>query len=328
MKIKSNLHFSRYLVRAAMAGLILCLSFGMGWLPASLAKETTDPTVQSISLVPGWNLVSFYLHPVRTAIKDVLASVTGNYVQVYAWDATGAHSSSGNWMRFVPGIPGNTLLTLDETQGFWIQMTTADSLDIVGTVPTMTNIDLLTTANGWNLVGYPSNQNRILPDALTLNGVKDFSLVYAYDANDPTVPPTPPWKRYDPNSPWNNLVEMSPSFGYWIKVGAPSTWNVPGPVPGVPPIRLTVTQSPLAIYPPIMIYTAQLTVLIPTPSAGFTVDFYNLSGIGLEYLGSVVTQTGQAVLSRQMNPGTYTAIARMVINSQVYWSNEVTYKVF
>lgn len=310
-----------------MAGMILFLSFGMGWLPASLAQEATAPTVQSISLVPGWNLVSFYLHPVKTDIKDLLASIAGNYDQVYAWDSTGAHSSSGNWMRFAPGVPGNTLLTLDETQGFWIQMTAADTLDIIGTVPTMTNIDLLPTANGWNLVGYPSNQNRSLPDALTLNGVKDFSLVYAYDANDPTVPPTPPWKHYDPSSPWNNLLEMVPGWGYWIKVSAPSTWTVPGPISGVLPIRLTVTQSPLAIYPPIMIYTAQLTVLIPTPSAGFTVDFYNLSEIGLEYLGSVVTWTGQAVLSRQIKPGTYTAIARVVINSHAFWSNEVNYKV-
>jgi len=77
-----------------------------------------------------------------------------------------------------------------------------------------------------------------------------------------------------------------------------------------------------------MIYTAQLGYVPPTPSVHLNVDFYNLAGTRVEYLGSApVTQTGQAVLSKQMNPGTYTTIARVVINSQVIWSNTVTYQV-
>ena len=42
----------------------------------------------SISLVPGWNLVSFNVHPTDTAIAAVLSSIAGNYNLVYAWDAT------------------------------------------------------------------------------------------------------------------------------------------------------------------------------------------------------------------------------------------------
>jgi hypothetical protein len=89
-----------------------------------------------------------------------------------------------------------------------------------------------------------------------------------------------------------------------------------------------VTQSPLAIYPPIMIYTAQLMVMIPIPATGVKVDFYNLQETGLEYLGSAeMGKMGQAVLSKQMCPGTYTAIARAAINSLVIWSNPVPYTV-
>ena len=68
-----------------------------------------------IPLVTGWNLVSFSLQPASTAITDVLSSIDGNYDLVYAWDASGGHSGAGNWMRYAPGIPGNTLATLDET---------------------------------------------------------------------------------------------------------------------------------------------------------------------------------------------------------------------
>ena len=96
----------------------------------------------------------------------------------------------------------------------------------------------------------------------------------------------------------------------------------------MPELKLAVTQSPLAIYPPIMIYTAQLSYMPPTPSAQLKVDFYNISGTKVEYLGSApVNQAGQAVLSKQIHPGTYSAIARVVINSHVIWSNIVTYKV-
>ena len=69
--------------------------------------------------------------------------------------------------------------------GFWIHMTAADTLEVTGTVPVTTNIDLSVNAGGWNLVAYPSGVNRPLPDALSDNGVgTDFSLVYAYHAND------------------------------------------------------------------------------------------------------------------------------------------------
>jgi hypothetical protein len=93
-------------------------------------------------------------------------------------------------------------------------------------------------------------------------------------------------------------------------------------------LKLTVTQSPLTIYPPIMIYTAQLLVMIPIPSTGVQVDFYNLQETGLEYLGSAeMGNMGQAMLSKQVCPGTYTAIAQAVINSLVIWSNPLPYTV-
>ena len=103
-----------------------------------------------------------------------------------------------------------------------------------------------------------------------------------------------------------------------------------GPVPAPPTLKLTVAQSPLTVYPPIMIYTAQLSY-VPSPiSTKLKVDFYNLlpSGTGMQYLGSaLVDSTGKAVLNKQMTAGTYTAIASILINTQTIWSNKVTYKI-
>jgi hypothetical protein len=176
---------------------------------------------QSLPLVTGWNLISFPLHPTSTAITDVLSSLGSNYDLVYAWDASGGHAGAENWMRYAPGIPGNTLATLDETQGFWIRMTGEDRLEITGTVPTTTNISLSTTASGWNLVGYPSDENRSMPEALTMNGVTGYSLVYAYHANEMDT-----WKRYATGVPGNDLLELAPAWAYWIKVTSDNTWQV------------------------------------------------------------------------------------------------------
>jgi hypothetical protein len=110
--------------------------------------------------------------------------------------------------------------------GFWIHMTTADTLDVVGSVPTTTDIDLYPTGAGWNLVGYPSAVNRDLPGVLEDHGVgTDFSLIYAYHANDPSDV----WKLWDraaPGNPPSDLTHLSPGWGYWVKMSANRTWDV------------------------------------------------------------------------------------------------------
>jgi hypothetical protein len=109
--------------------------------------------------------------------------------------------------------------------GFWIDMTEATTLTISGALPTTTGIPLLTTANGWNLVGYPSSTVGSLPNALSSHGVgSNFSLIYAYAATDGSDP----WKIFDltGSSYANDLTNMTSGSGYWIKVPSDSTWNV------------------------------------------------------------------------------------------------------
>ncbi|MBW2709396.1 MAG: right-handed parallel beta-helix repeat-containing protein, partial [Deltaproteobacteria bacterium] len=178
----------------------------------------------SIALVEGWNLVSFNVHPADTDVAAVLSSIDGNYDLVYAWDAT---VTSNNWLIYDPSISSNfnTLKELDESMGFWIHMTSAGTLDVVGSAPTSTNIQLLDNAGGWNLVAYPSISSRLLPDVLESHGVgTDFSLVYAYDASDVGSP----WKLFDLSisSNFNTLTELVPGWGYWINVSADNTWDV------------------------------------------------------------------------------------------------------
>ena len=193
--------------------------------PATFTVTQTIFT-HSISLVAGWNLVSFNLHPVNTDIATVLSSIAGNYDVVYAWDATGAHSGSGNWMRHDTNpMTTDTLTTLDERMGFWIHMLTADTLDVMGTRPTTTAIALKDDVGGWNLVAYPSSFNGVLPDVLSNHGVgTDFSLIFAYHAAETADQ----WKLYNREGlPFaNDLPALVPGWGYWVKVNADNNWSV------------------------------------------------------------------------------------------------------
>jgi hypothetical protein len=193
--------------------------------PNYTGSATATMYIQSthtIDLVPGWNLVSFNLHPMNTSIAAVLNSLDNDYDLVYGWDATGGHSGSGNWVKFAPGGPAyaNSLTNLDETMGFWIHMSSARTLNLVGNAVFTSSISMTTTAGGWNLVGYPSASSSA--DVATPLG-SHVNLVYAYHAGEADL-----WKIYDPLAPpfANDLHYLSPGYGYWVKVPSAFTWNV------------------------------------------------------------------------------------------------------
>ena len=107
--------------------------------------------------------------------------------------------------------------------------------------------------------------------------------------------------------------------------------------PGIPPtLKLEVTQSPLAVYPPIMIYTATLSPIPIDTSRQIIIDFYNAkydpAGIvapEFEYIGSAVLDptTGQAKLAKSMYPGVYVAYCMTKSLGEPIYSEKVIYKV-
>lgn len=195
---------------------------------------TATQLKHSISLSVGWNLVSFNVVPLDSDTADILADLTTNYDLVYAWDASGVSAASGNWLKYdrLAAVPeSNTLAELHENMGFWIRMTAADILDVYGSAyPTSTAITLSTAAGGWNLVGFPADNNLAMPAVLDSNGLGPdttplYTLVYGYRATDGTDP----WELYDPAAPAyvNDLTQLEPGMGYWIKVSEAATWTVP-----------------------------------------------------------------------------------------------------
>lgn len=179
--------------------------------------QGSSGTQQSIALETGWNLASLAVAPYDTAIASVLASVAGHYDIAIRYEAT-----SDTWHEYDPASPGgSTLTTLDETTAFWIRMTQDDTLTVAGDVPGTTNQSLVV---GWNMVSYPSQQSRALPQALSsIDG--DYEAVYGYAAGTAS-----PWQLYAPDSPdWaSELENLDAGQGYWIKATSACTLSIEG----------------------------------------------------------------------------------------------------
>jgi len=163
--------------------------------------------VIGIQLYTGWNLISLPLMPEDTSITSLLSSINGNYSIVWAYNAS---DTADHWKKYDPGAPfGNDLTTMEAGKGYWIMMTSNDTLFVTGDVPGSTDIILKA---GWNLIGYNSLVGQPIENALaSVSG--NYSIIWAYDTSDTADH----WKKYDPGAPFgNDLANMEVGKGYWI----------------------------------------------------------------------------------------------------------------
>jgi hypothetical protein len=164
--------------------------------------HTVNTTVR-----PGWNMLSVPVELSSYAITDVLASLSGNYDLVYAYDA-----QADEWLIYDPdGPPGaNTLTTLDPRDGLWVHATANDTWTLAGEEKSITQIPLYT---GWNLIAYPVTDARSISTALSSIAGK-YTAVYTWDSAGED------WLKYVLGVPsWvSNLSTMTPGNAYWVKV--------------------------------------------------------------------------------------------------------------
>jgi len=173
--------------------------------------STLPASGKTLDLYTGWNLISLPLMPEDTSITSLLSSINGNYSIVWAYNAS---DTADHWKKYDPAAPfENDLTNMMSGEGYWIMMTTDDTLNISGTVPEATDIEL---KSGWNLIGYNSLNPQPITNALSsING--NYSIIWAYNASDAVDH----WKKYDPNAPFGNDLEtMSPGYGYWIMMNS------------------------------------------------------------------------------------------------------------
>ncbi|UCF07845.1 MAG: right-handed parallel beta-helix repeat-containing protein, partial [Thermoplasmata archaeon] len=158
-----------------------------------------------ISLVSGWNLISLPLVQKDTALSSVLAPIAGQYNVVEYFNA-----SDNNWH-----MSDSDLEDVYPYMAMWIHMKSPADLKMIGNVPENTSIQLVTSAGGWNFIGYPCFAETTVVDAFSSIAGK-YDRVRMYDAHDTGDP----WKSYITYVPanMNDLALMKPGYGYWVHV--------------------------------------------------------------------------------------------------------------
>ena len=169
----------------------------------SVASASDTSVTQTLSLIEGWNLISFYVESEDMAPATVLSSIKGNLVLIKDLKSS-----------YNPTLPPflNTLKGLNVKDGYWVNVDANVSFELEGVVPAGSSI---TVRTGWNLVGYPRETGAAPGNELaSLDGkVQQFKNLKS--SFDPDLPPF-----------LNTLKVMTPGLGYWLEVREDGVWNV------------------------------------------------------------------------------------------------------
>jgi len=161
----------------------------------------------TLELKQGWNLISLPLEPEDIAVANVLSGISEKYAIVWGFDP------AAGWKKYQPGKPSD-LQELMPGRGYWIKMREAQSLSMVGNLPSKSVL----LSSGWNLVGFNSRESMDVTAALA--GISEKCLiVWGFD-------PAAGWKKYQPGKP-SDLQTFEAGNGYWIKVTEQVSWTLP-----------------------------------------------------------------------------------------------------
>ncbi len=160
------------------------------------------PAGVTVSVVSGWNLISFPWMSTPENITTALGSFSWDRAMVY---------QNGQWYTYNTGRDAKFNLgfpMVDNTMGIWVHATADGNVTHIGSGTT--NITMTT---GWNLVGYPSGTEDTVSNIMSgFSGQYDLI------------------QTYDPSS--GQIItlgagdNMEPGTAYWVHVTAPGTWSV------------------------------------------------------------------------------------------------------
>jgi len=174
------------------------------WKFSVTAKSKT-----SVTLLPGWNLISLPGTPADTAINSVITSTQVDTVVTY--DPT----VPGGWLTAVraDGVLSGTLATLDAQRGYWVQTSNDDPIkvDIPGYSAGSQQLPpAIALVKGWNLVPAVSIEGASSMDAdiyfTGLSWTRGYGFNTSTDSFASFIPDT------DDDAEGNIVVGK----GYWV----------------------------------------------------------------------------------------------------------------
>jgi|GEM_PF-5716739 len=178
--------------------------------PSQISNVIITDISATLSLNSGWNLISIPIKPDNTSVENVLSSIAGKYISVWAYD-----NVNQKWTSYNPSVPShmNDLHNLDETMGFWIEMNESSDLTVAGTKPAKTTIPVY---NGWNYIGYPHNESQNVGDAFELTNETYYVVWKCNDQSNCT--------SYVSGLDSANKFLVEPGYGYSVNVTKNKTW--------------------------------------------------------------------------------------------------------
>ena len=163
-----------------------------------------DPNRYRVFLLKGLNLVSYPLYVADESSDAVLSMIQASYDSLWKYD-----EDAESWLSFSSSKAWKSAMTLNISDGWWINVSEDTYFDVTGTIPGSVDINLKA---GWNLVGYPSLTDRTVADALIgvsysrLEGFDDLSPYHLRALSDTDY--------------------VTTGMGYWIYVTQDTVWTV------------------------------------------------------------------------------------------------------
>jgi len=175
----------------------------------------------TIELNEGLNLVSF---PLANVVVDINYSlVLNDSISLQTFDIHDSlelvsYFESGEWLWYAPSSNNPTLLSFNETQSAWLNMSAPRTLRISGVQRYPIQF---TIHEGLNMIGYPSLSSG---DPVTVMGgvYGTYESLITYDNDE--------WLFFNPDAPpmLNNLQDMMPGQGFWILANQDMVWEFDG----------------------------------------------------------------------------------------------------
>lgn len=194
----------------------------VGWQMVSTYLVVTESigAYCNITLIPGWNLVSFPCINSDLQFNDAFKNMSGPYETIRFYYP---NDGLDPWKSYNPDLPNwvvQDLSTISRKYGYWIYVANTTNFYLENLLGTPTIIDLPV---GWSLLGYPKTYNSDINDTFG-QLIPNFEYVYTYNASDSGDP----WKEWT----WNtskytstqDLNETKRYSGYWIYINNTDQW--------------------------------------------------------------------------------------------------------
>jgi hypothetical protein len=186
------------------------------WIEVLEDTIWTLPSVVTVSLTAGLNLISLPLEPLNSSISALTEQLSPCLIEVDAYTYTQDSEGNDSWLFYDPSqLDQSTLSTMESGKGYWVDMACPGEMSVVGNRTT----NPITLVPGLNLVGYSSLTP--LPVSQALSSIANqYNFVWGYKDDE--------WIYYDPaDGTGSTLQVLTPGSGYWIEAIEETVWTLP-----------------------------------------------------------------------------------------------------